>query len=55
MLGCFGRLTLAVCTDEKNALLLQQRSMLEEFNMFLFDWNRYSKVRVALVLFSALL
>ena len=29
--------------DEKNAMLEQQRNILEKFNLFLFDWNRFSK------------
>lgn len=43
--------------DEKNSTLQLQREMLEGFNMFLFDWGRFSKTlserdfnRVALLL-----
>jgi hypothetical protein len=29
--------------EDKNSVLASEKKMLEEFNLFLFDWNRYSK------------
>ena len=37
------RSSISLVRDEKNTILTHQRHLAENFNMFLFDWNRYSK------------
>jgi hypothetical protein len=42
--------------EDKNTVLSVEKKMMEELNLFLFDWNRYSKVTsfCACVLFPTL-
>jgi hypothetical protein len=38
-----GHSQITLSREDKNSVLATEKKMLEEFNLFLFDWNRYSK------------